>query len=109
MNAYLLRRHPPRVSAGDPAALTPLDSLLTTAGNDAIRWIPRLRPRGMTRWGLPFTFCLLTFALPLNAATIYYVSNAANDSTNNGTSTTTPWKTILKVQNSLGSLRGGDS
>jgi hypothetical protein len=51
------------------------------------------------------------FASPLLAqsgGTTYYVSNSGSDS-NSGTSTSSPWKTISKVQNFLGSLRPGDS
>jgi len=38
----------------------------------------------------------------------YYVSNSGSDS-NSGTSTSSSWKTIAKVQSFLGSLRAGDS
>ena len=38
----------------------------------------------------------------------YYVSNSGSNS-NSGTSTSSPWKTMAKVQSFLGSLRAGDS
>src|SRR5439155_13368600 len=42
------------------------------------------------------------------AGNTYYVSNSGNDS-NSGTSTSSPWKTIAKVQSFLGNLGSGDS
>ena len=41
-------------------------------------------------------------------ATTYYVSNSGSDS-NNGTSTTTPWKSLTKVNSFAGSLKAGDN
>src|SRR5439155_27087357 len=42
------------------------------------------------------------------SGTTYYVSNSGNDG-NSGTSQSSPWKTMAKVQSFLGNLRGGDS
>jgi len=41
------------------------------------------------------------------SGTAYYVSNSGSDS-NSGTSQSSPWKTIAKVQSFLGNLRPGD-
>lgn len=46
---------------------------------------------------LAITATLLILISMTNFATTYYVSNAGNDS-NNGTSTSTPWKTLAKVR-----------
>jgi len=45
---------------------------------------------------------------PSSGTTTYYVSNSGSNS-NSGTSSSSPWKTIAKVQRSLGNLRPGDS
>src|SRR5437870_5324703 len=50
---------------------------------------------------------LLIFGLTANATT-YYVSNSGNDS-NNGTSTSTPWRTLSKVNSFFNSLKPGDN
>ncbi|MEO8588018.1 MAG: hypothetical protein ABI432_01500, partial [Flavobacteriales bacterium] len=51
---------------------------------------------------------LLFALLPLMAnATVYYVSPTGSD-TNNGTSQTTSWKTIARVNQISSSLQAGD-
>jgi hypothetical protein len=45
---------------------------------------------------------------PVSTGAIYYVSNSGSDS-NSGTSQSSPWKTIAKVQSSLSNLKAGDS
>ena len=52
----------------------------------------------------------LLFALLLGASangTVYYLSPSGSD-TNNGTSTTTPWKTIARLVQSISSVQPGD-
>jgi hypothetical protein len=41
-------------------------------------------------------------------ATTYYISNSGNDN-NNGTSTTTPWKSLTKLNSFFASLKAGDN
>src|SRR5438876_1226081 len=82
-------------------------------GNTELPNMRQIREQGSeirkTAWILGLSaLCCLISALPL-MATIYYVSNSGDDTKNDGKSTSTPWKTMLKVQNSLGSLRAGDS
>jgi len=45
---------------------------------------------------------------PNTPGTTYYVSNSGDDA-NSGTSTSTPWRTIGKVQSNLSNLKPGDS
>ena len=45
---------------------------------------------------------------PAPTGAIYYVSNSGSDS-NSGTSQRSAWKTIAKVQSSLGNLKAGNS
>ena len=71
--------------------------------------------RNVVKWVLPFVYFLLVFSLQLQA-TNYYVSTAGND-LNSGTSPTSPWKTLAKVQaesskfvaGDVIAFRGGDS
>lgn len=48
------------------------------------------------------------FAVPLAAGVTYYVSPTGSDS-NNGTSATTPWQTVAKVNSSQSLFAAGDS
>ncbi|HEY5124074.1 MAG TPA: hypothetical protein VIK14_10090, partial [Ignavibacteria bacterium] len=41
------------------------------------------------------------------SATDYYVSSSGNDS-NNGLSSSTPWKTIIKVNSAFSTMKPGD-
>jgi parallel beta-helix repeat protein len=50
---------------------------------------------------------LLLFFNTIASATDYYISSTGNDS-NNGLSSSTPWKTIAKVNSSFSSLKPGD-
>jgi hypothetical protein len=69
------------------------------------RFLTLLRRRGCA---LIFAFLLVFMALPLSATT-YYVDNCivTGSDSNNGTSTSTPWLTISKVNGS--SFSAGDS
>src|SRR3990172_4973019 len=47
-----------------------------------------------------FFFCLVSslfFCLSINAQSIYYVSSSGGNNSNTGTSTTSPWKTLSKL------------
>ena len=50
--------------------------------------------------------CALLFGMWANA-TVYYLSPSGSD-TNNGTSTSTPWKTIARLVQSISSVQPGD-
>ena len=52
-------------------------------------------------------FFFLLFTIPASAQTTYYISNAGNDA-NNGISTTTSWKTPMKIF-AHGTFNAGDS
>ena len=62
--------------------------------------------RNVEKWVLPFMFFLLVFPLQL-LATNYYVSTSGND-LNSGTSLTSPWKTLAKVQAESSKFAAGD-
>ncbi len=54
-----------------------------------------------------FPLLLLVFGFTANATT-YYISTSGNDA-NNGTSTSTPWKTLTKLNSFFSSLKPGDN
>src|SRR5665647_3772078 len=54
-----------------------------------------------------FLLPLIIFGLTANA-TNYYISSSGNDA-NNGTSTSTPWKTLNKLNSYFSSLTPGDN
>src|SRR2546426_12091971 len=61
------------------------------------------------KWLVPFlSLFVFVIAAGSAAASTYYVSNSGNNS-NSGTSPTSPWQTISKVQSILPSLQPGDS
>ena len=51
----------------------------------------------------------LIFAISSTQATTYYVANSGSDTTNAGTSPSSPWQTIAKVNTVMASLQAGDS
>ena len=53
------------------------------------------------------TVLLLILSFTANATT-YYISTSGNDA-NNGTSVTTPWKTLSKLNSFFSSLKPGDN
>ena len=53
-----------------------------------------------------FSLLFATFCLTANATT-YYLSASGNDS-NNGTSASTPWQTLSKLNSSFSSFKAGD-
>src|ERR1017187_7532061 len=53
------------------------------------------------------TVILLALSFTANATT-YYISASGNDA-NNGTSTTTSWKTLSKLNSMFSSLKAGDN
>src|ERR1700712_4185143 len=54
---------------------------------------------------LTLLFLILGFSVN---ATTYYISTSGNDA-NNGTSTSTPWKTLTKLNSFFSSLKPGDN
>lgn len=57
---------------------------------------------------LRYILPVLALLVPLwTSAVIYYVSPTGND-TNNGTSTSTPWRTVARAQQAASSLQPGD-
>jgi parallel beta-helix repeat protein len=57
----------------------------------------------------PLTTLFLVLAICLNSkATNYYIASSGNDA-NNGTSTSTPWKTLSKLNSFFSSLKAGDN
>ncbi|HEY5405733.1 MAG TPA: hypothetical protein VIJ92_01540, partial [Ginsengibacter sp.] len=57
----------------------------------------------------PLTLLILVLAICLNSkATNYYIAASGNDA-NNGTSTSTPWKTLSKLNSFFSSLKAGDN
>jgi PKD repeat protein len=52
---------------------------------------------------------LLAAAVQPLSATVYYVNSATGSDSNNGLSTTTPWRTVSKVNSAMSAFKPGDS